>query len=296
MKPHFELRRVRDFGETISDTFTFIRENFKALIKPLLVICGFFILINTITLANLYAGMTEAKMQETSRPSNVFASQYGDNYFINLLINYTSLFLFATSIFIVTYCYIAVYKDKTDGEKPTLVEVWGYFKYYFFRSIGSYFVVTLLSIAGCFLCLLPGIYLFVVFGLILPIIIMENGSFGHAFNKCFQLIKGNWWMTFGIIFVLSLIISFSGAIVSVPMGIVIAAKTLLQLDFLMYPILLVLSLLLSLIYLSYSLMAIAMSLCYFSFEEQKEGTGILSRINTLGEKGPDTTHQPEEEY
>ncbi|MCC8408435.1 glycerophosphoryl diester phosphodiesterase membrane domain-containing protein [Mucilaginibacter sp. UR6-1] len=299
MKPHFELRRVRDFGENISDTFTFIKENFKPLMKPLLVICGFFILLNTVAYANMQADAIENAVDSMNNnvPNNVFGYQNrGINQMVGVGLFYLCFFFFIMSIFIVTYSYIAIYKDKTDDEKPTLLEVWGYFKYYFFRSLGSYFVVTLLTIAGCFLCLLPGIYLGVVFSLLLPIIIMENGSFGHAFNKCFQLIKGNWWITFGIVVVVSIIISIAGAIISMPVTILMVTKMFLKWDFVMFPLLLIFGLLINVFYLSYSVMAVSTALCYFSYEEQKEGTGILNRINTLGEKGPDTSHLPTEEY
>ncbi|MBE9586707.1 glycerophosphoryl diester phosphodiesterase membrane domain-containing protein [Mucilaginibacter sp. JRF] len=300
MKPHFELRRVRDFGENISDSFTFFKDHFKALMKPLLVICGFFILINTIAYANMQTAAIDNAvdtMNGQTTPDNVFSVQNRlTSQFLGMGIFYVCFTFFVLSIFLVTYSYVAIYNDKTDGEKPTLLEVWGYFKYYFFRALGGSIVITLLTIAGMFLCLIPGIYLSVVFSLFLPIMVMENGSFSHAFNKCFQLIKSNWWITFGIIIVVSIMLSIAGAIVSLPVSGLMLSKMFLKMDLPTFPILLFFSLLVSIFYLAYSLMAISISLCYFSYEEQKEGTGILNRINNLGEKGPDTAHQPEEEY
>jgi hypothetical protein len=37
------------------------------------------------------------------------------------------------------------------------------------------------------------VYLSPILALILPIMVMENTSFGYAFNRSFVLIKENWW-------------------------------------------------------------------------------------------------------
>src|ERR1700743_2770236 len=49
MNQPLELRKSRDFGQIISDSFVFLRQNFKPLFRYLLVICGFFILVGTVT-------------------------------------------------------------------------------------------------------------------------------------------------------------------------------------------------------------------------------------------------------
>ena len=38
-----EFRKVRDFGEVISDTFLFMKQNFKPLFKAFFYLCGFFL-------------------------------------------------------------------------------------------------------------------------------------------------------------------------------------------------------------------------------------------------------------
>ena len=39
-----EFKRRRDFGQVINDTFTFMRQNFKPLIKTYFTFCGLFVL------------------------------------------------------------------------------------------------------------------------------------------------------------------------------------------------------------------------------------------------------------
>lgn len=299
MKPHFELRRVRDFGEIISDSFTFFKDNFKTLMKPLLVICGFFILIGTFAYTFMQSNLFEGISQTAGGPvrNNTFENPlWTTNYLGGMLLFYFIFAFYLISIFIVTYSYIAIYLEKPENEKPSVIEVWGYYKYYFWRILGSSIVCILITAIGSVLCLLPGIYIGTVLSLAMPIIIFENASFGFAFNKSFTLIKGNWWLTFGTMFIISLIIGFGSYFVNAPMIILTVTKMLLKWDFWIFPLLLICGLLVNVFYLAYSLMAIATSMCYFSYCEQKEGTGLMNRIDMLGKTGDDNSHLPTEEY
>ncbi|HXU28788.1 MAG TPA: hypothetical protein VN698_16280, partial [Bacteroidia bacterium] len=112
-------------------------------------------------------------------------------------------------------CYISVYLQK-GNVTPTFEEVWGYFKYYFFRVLGSGIVMAFLILIGALLCIIPGIYIANVFYLVIPIIVIENTSFGFAFNKSFRLIKDNWWFVFGVVFVTNLIVGVASSFASIP--------------------------------------------------------------------------------
>lgn len=217
------------------------------------------------------------------------------SYVISIIFNVLVMVLGQLSIYLVTLCYISVYLEKKDG-KPTLAEVWGYFKYYFLRILGSGFLITLLFIVGFLLCVLPGIYIITVMYLVFPIIVMENTSFGYAFNKSFTLIKDNWWMVFGIQFVIALIVGILSSFASVPLSIIVAAKTLLSLKSFAVPLIILFSLIQNILMLAYCLSGIAIAMCYFSLSEQKEGLGILSRIDAFGKKTDNSTDLPAELY
>lgn len=296
----FELHRVRDFGEIINDSFAFFKDNFKPLMKPLLIICGFFILLGTVSYAFMQTSMlnfVSSNMNGQAGPGTFNNTPYSDpSYIAGTLLWYICLIFYMLSVYLITYSYIAIYKDKPNGEKPTLEEVWGYYKYYFLRALGSSILTGIVVGIGTILCILPGIYLFTVLILLLPIMIMENGSFSYAFSKSFTLIKNNWWLTFGTIFVVSLIVGFAGAIVQIPISILTVSKMLLKFSFPVFPIMLIFGLLANLMMLFYCLMAIAISLCYFSYSERKDGTGLLNRIDMLGQNNETNPDQPTEQY
>jgi hypothetical protein len=294
MKQPIELRRIRDFGEIINDTFTFLKENFKPLFTALITLCGFFVLAGTATtvlaqtnLMNMYATKLDTNSYQAARPAI--------SYFMSIMFNTLVIVLGQLSIYLVTLCYISVYLEKKDG-KPTLIEVWGYFKYYFLRILGSGFLITLLFAAGLLMCIIPGIYLMTVMYLVFPIIVMENTSFRYAFNKSFKLIKDNWWTVFGIIFIITLIVGILGSFASVPLSIIVAAKSFLSLKSFTLPLIILFSLLQNILMLAYCLSAIAIAMCYFSLSEQKEGLGILSRIDAFGKNNNNNTDLPAEQY
>ncbi|RYZ99801.1 MAG: hypothetical protein EOP47_15815 [Sphingobacteriaceae bacterium] len=298
MKQRIELRRMRDFGEIINDTFAFVKDNFKELFKPMIIICSFFIVLGTISYAFMQTSMLEGLTDTTTNPGTrpSFTARYTNmGYLLGSVLYYISFTIYTLFVFVITYSYIAIYKDKPEGEKPSFSEVWGYLKYYLLRSLGSSILIVLIITVGTVLCFFPGVYLGTVLSLVLPVIILENTSFGFAFNKSFNLIKNNWWLTFGIIFVISLIIGFASSIASIPVMLLTLSKMFLKWNIVIFPLMLIFGLLANILLMGYALLAISLSLCYFSYSEQKEGTGLLNRIDTLG-KNDDASHLPTEQY
>ncbi|SHN16655.1 hypothetical protein [Mucilaginibacter sp. OK098] len=291
MKQPIELRRVRDFGQIINDSFTFFKENLKPLLKVLFIICGFFIVIGCISTISTYLNMSSFYAMDSNR----FDSSKPLAYLVNVLINAFITLITQAFIHLTTLCYISVYLEK-NNTTPTLAEVWGYFRYYFFRVLGSSIVVFFVLGLGFLFCIIPGIYLMPIVYLIIPIIVIENSSFGYAFNKSFRLIKDNWWVVFGVIFIMSLIISISGSIASIPLSVIGVSSKFLSLKAFKLPLIIIFSILHNMIMLAYAIPAIAISMCYFNLSEQKEGTGLLGRIDKIGKDTDDTSTLPAEEY
>ena len=224
MKQPIELRRMRDFGQTINDSFEFLKDNFKPLFKALIIICGFFILVSIVSTAVSYMNISTFANFE---PGTYDASTKPVAQIVSTLVSTFVLVITQSFIILVTMCYISVYLQK-NNVTPTLEEVWGYFRYYFFRVLLSGVLIFLLFVGGFVLCLIPGIWLYPILYLIIPIIVIENSSFGYAFNKSFRLIKGNWWLVFGVLFIMSLIVGVAGAIVNFPIAFVLKSGSFLS--------------------------------------------------------------------
>jgi len=292
---NIELAKPRDFGEIINDTFTFIRQNFKPLLKYFFIFCGFFILataaISVIVQVKAFSIVDNPNGFEEggfSRLSSIIWS----SLILGLL-----MVLEYVAVNVTILCFITLYKQK-QNTIPTVEEMWGYIKFYYLKILGCSIVLYILLGVGMMLCLVPGIYLAPIFALIPPIMIMENTSFGYAFNHSFRLIRDNWWATFGVMIVVYIILYVANLLVSVPSTIFGAGNVFLHLTkhtaAVSLPIAIVTTLLQSVSYFFHILMIVAVSLCYFNLTETKEGTGLMERMNQFGSNTPDPNIAPEE--
>lgn len=290
MQPKIELAKTRDFGEIINDTFTFVSQNWKPLLKSYAIICGFFVVANLVVALLQQQKLIGAMQGLPVGRFGRFSSLFGPAYFLSLLFGVLSL----TAISLVPLCFMALYKEK-GNIAPETEEVWGYFKHHFFRFLGSYIIVAICFLIGFVLCLVPGIYLLPILSLVLPIIVFENVGLGYAWSKSFQLIKENWWQTFGAIMVITIITYAAMSIFVIPVSLFTVGTIFLSRTLPSSPAFILTTVISTLCYVFYMLPTITAALCYFSLNEQKEGTGLMNRINNFGSNDLDAG-LPKEEY
>lgn len=297
MDSKIELAKPRDFGETITDTFGFIKQNFKPLLKYFFIFCGFF-LFGTFALTVLtevkalsFASYARDSFNDSGTLSRVFSMLGG--YLLLLVF----IVLNYSAINVMVLCFMTLYKQK-QNEIPTTEEMWGYFKYYYLRVLGSSVLLYILMVIGFLFCLIPGIYLSPIFALVPAIMVVENGSFGYSFNQSFKLIKDNWWVTFGIIIVMYIILYVLNLFISIPSLILGIGNVFLHMrdtQAVSLPLAIMVSLLQTVEFAFQMLMVVAVGMCYFSLTEGKEGTGLMERINQFG-AGESHTDTTQEEY
>lgn len=294
-----EFRKVRDFSETINDCFTFMKQNFKPLFRPLLYICGFFLIasmatsvlqqLKTVKLMGLLRATQSAQNHSADFTDNVF----GVEYFLVLLFSMLSV----SAVYLVTYCYIKLYKEQNNNA-PNVEQVWQLFK----RHILEFFIASILltvfiGIATIF-CIIPGVYLFPLVALTLPVMVLERKGLLDAFSRSSFLIKDSWWKTFGLILVAFLITSCSMGILGIPSVLMSFGAVFLQDS----PILTLVGSIISAILTGFSqifyvIPAVASALWYFSLSEEKDGSGLLERIEAFGSNGNQSADEwPKEEY
>lgn len=290
MNQPIELRRLRDFGQTINDTFTFLKENFKQLFIPILTICGFFVVLGSITTV---FSLTNAGYVYAS--DNYVEHSRAVIYLISIIADLLVLLMAHLCIFLIVFCYVAIYVQK-NNTPASLAEVWGYFKYYFFRAFGSGLLISIMVVVGFMFCFIPGIYLTPIFYLILPIMVIENASFSYAFNKSFKLIKDNWWQVFGVIFIMWVLVAVSGLFVNISISFIKTGTRFISLKQFTFPVIVFFSIMKSLLVFVYILPAIACALCYFNLIEEKEAPGLLHRIEQFGKADNDQPTLPSEDY
>jgi hypothetical protein len=285
MQEKVELNKIRSFGEIINDSILFFKQNWRPLLKSYFYICGFFWIASLIVTVLNQVNTLERVAQGES----IFTF----TYFLALLFTFVSSIMTMLTV----YSYISLYKEK-GNEAPGVDEVWSFVKYYFFRVFGNYIVIFICAVIGFFFCIIPGLYLGVAFSLFMPIMIVENSTLSYAFNRCFQLIKNNWWFTFGIILISFVIIVTAMLAVGIPVAIIAFGVTFLtnahSFDVYQYATIGVTHLLQFLYIYPY----IVIGFTYFSFVEQKDEGTLLQRIMNLGKPAnaddnitPETTEE-----
>lgn len=289
MKEKVEFRQVREFEGIISGTLLFIKQNIKALLKTFFSLCGIFILGGMLSTIFMQMQLTDGIAGKYG--ASAFSAIFGWRYLmvmLFMLLNYTAMYTAILS-------FIALYIAK-GNVAPTLEEVWGYFKYYFFRVMWSGILLYILwGICAAF-CLVPGIYVTPAFSIFFAIMIFENTNFSTAFNRAFTLVKENWWITFATLLVVGVITAVCMMIVYAPSYILMMVSAFSGggLEVLKgYQIFVSISQYLAQVFMIIPLVAIAF--IYYNLVERKESQGLMGRIDSFGSNQPATSH-PDEEY
>ncbi|PWS28061.1 hypothetical protein DHW03_10915 [Pedobacter yonginense] len=297
MAEKIEFKKIREFGEIIGDTFLFIRQNFKPLMKAFLYLCGIFILggILTMIMTQLQVG----DMQENFRNSYNFSGESVWSRLSKFVIQYLFMMMFMmlsyTSVYVTVLSYVALYIQK-GNVAPNVEEVWSYYKYYFFRMFGSGIVISIFLVFCFACCFFPGVYVFPAVSIMSVIMVIENASLGYSFNRSFKLLRNEWWATAGVLIVVSIITYACTLLVQLPATIIAMVSAFTHAEQRItktYAIVASISQYLSQIFLIIPILAA--TLIYFNLVERKESTGLLDRIDGLG-KGPEQFNSTPEEY
>jgi len=287
-----QLRKIRDFGENFSDTFQFIRQEFKPLLTVFIFIAGIFLLINAI-FAGIYnqqaLGIFSSLIRGVTYSEDAtYYSFFSATYFLLLLMNLLTLSAMRTIIAV----YMRYYDEH--GISPTPQQVWSGF----IRNIFQIFIFSVvrfvLIIIGYIMCVAPGVYLTVVLMPFSFIIVNENASFGDAFTRCFDLIKENFWISLAIYVVAILIFSFSSGIIGFIVGIITESLSYFTTKQINTGLPVVGALLNLIEYFFYIIFFIAAGLQYYTLVEIRDGAGLARRLENLGSNVHPNTNIEEE--
>lgn len=282
----FSFRRNRDIGGVLNATFTFIRQEFKPFIKVIAYFSGPFILIGAISLGLYQKSIFALPGGGGSSILGVFgvlSSVFNEEYFISIFFLVLGQVMLITSV----YAYAKVY-DEFGRNNFTFQDVWTVVKKNFLKIAGALFVIYLIVGIGLVLLIIPGIYLIIATLFILPAMIIHKYTFAEAFNRSFFLVKNNWWITFGIMLLISMIIYFARAIFTLPQMVIsmffvtnsIEGDNNLTLTILMI-VFTAISTLGS--YLLLAVPYVGSIVQYYSLIEQKESPELLKRIRKINQ-------------
>lgn len=212
---NFVFRKEREFGEIISDSFSFFTKNRKDLTRIFLKFIGPYIILMVIgtTYYQYKTGDIFNDITLISSNPDILAEAFTDNILALLLFFIVSIV--ANIMIYATVLHSIKTFIKNDGVFDE-AEISQGIKNDFFRILGYSILAGLVAGIGFILCFLPGVYLAIVLAPGIGILIFEDLSVSDAFTKAFKLIKDNWWITFATILVFSILISVLGYIFQLP--------------------------------------------------------------------------------
>jgi len=285
---YINFKRKRELGEVITDTFKFLRRNFKTYFKVLFKIIGIpFILFIAATIYNSYLTLSNGAIFDVTNP---LASFNTVGILISTLILYFAIFLFFSFLHAGTSSIIKSYilHEGQIIEKEVLEEVKENIGRTITTGLGKYAIL----IIGYMLCFFPGVYLSAPLFIIFCIMVFEKKNTSDSISQCFHLIKNEWWMTFLTMIVLGLIWYIFSLIYSLPLSIYLGIKIFtsglennLSDPSSIYDLgTITLTVLASALqYLTFIFIPIGATLVYFNLNERKNQTGTLEQIDRLGE-------------
>lgn len=323
MEKKIDLHKARDFSVTFSDTFAFIKENFKSIGKSMVLIVAPVYLIASLVFSFFSIRLIETfastmKMRNPERAVNSIFSLYLD---FRLWITILLFFIAAMLTVGVIFAYINLYRKKEEGgTEITPSEVWNelwrkLLKFIVFSiGYGLIFLVAYLAVAFVFAMLVSAlgiaggvlmffaiatlmIYLVTFISVLVPVIFYEDSGFFESLGRTSALIKGNFWLTFGINFVAYMIVGTLSYIVSLVLTIPFiltqigsttfdtsTIRVLLIIYLVVFPVI---------IFFTYIFQYTIGSLNYFSLLEKHDHVGLRMKVEAIGGAG---TEKTEEQY
>jgi hypothetical protein len=315
-----EYHHTRDFSRKMNATFEFIRQNFKSLGKSILVIAGPPVIVASLIIATFLGEFFDLMKAAATNSGNaeVFETYFMSvNFWLQTLLMLV-LFLLSSIMSIATINnYIILYEEKRTNNID-VVEVWRRVRETFWMYFGTTLVFFLLAIAAYIVLLMPVgilavispllvflgmmamvcavVYLVVSVSLTYIVRAYEKKGFFDAVMRSFGLVRDKWWSTFGLIFVLYIVMMTISYIFLIPWYVTMAATALhststemLDQSTMAWSTIV----LFTLYYLAQMVLGalpnIGIAFQYFNLVELKEAKGLLGRIDTLGQTQPQST-------
>ena len=201
-------------GDIISDSFEFLKQEYKPLVKllftyvlPFLILYGF---------VQVYFQKNIISNFDLSDPESLMENigPFYKNFFLFSLFG-----IFVQSLLVSTfYSYIEIYIKKGKGNFE-LTEITPHLFSNGLLALGAGLVWFFVTMIGIMLCILPGIYFANTFSLVIFIILFERKGLSSALSRSWSLVNTQWWST--------LLLSLAGIIIIWVIGFVLSLPSII---------------------------------------------------------------------
>ncbi|WP_127136962.1 hypothetical protein [Flagellimonas oceanensis] len=285
---YIEFKKQRELGEILSDSFGFIRNEFKPFFGTILKIVGPYILVMLISM-----GFYMYTIGDVFNLTALGGNQFSAFSPVIMVISVLALILSSIAAYVLAQgtvlYYIKSYIEHKGATNYDEIREGVYSS--FWSLIGLGIIVGLSVFVGTMFCIIPGIYLAVPLSISFAILVFLKKDTMDSYQYSFTLIKENWWITFATLFVIYIIVAIATYAFSLPaaiymwikMGIFSGEMDAESLNMFNDPVYLILNILSTLIrFLMNIILLVSTALIFFNLNEKKNFTGTFERIESLG--------------
>jgi hypothetical protein len=308
----FQLFKKRNFGDYISDTFTFFKVTGKHFFKNYFIINGTLLIMLMVLSYFVFKVYFEMIFANIGSSAPNFLEDYFNNN-IGLIVGvFLVFFLLIMFISLINYAFPVIYMNLYDRKKGSdfeTKEIIAELKSKFGKIVVFFLVIFLLSItAGLIIMGLIIALMFVLIGFVLAIIFVPailalvqlsfyeymNSEIGvfDALGKGFKKLKQNFWPIVGSTVVMYFIIQIVVSIFSLVPYIIGIASMFTSLDngnsqeetlsFVSIMMVLFMCLTLLFSYILNNLLVVNNGIIYYSLREQNENKNTINDIDLIG--------------
>lgn len=211
IEKEIQFRKKRELGDILSDSFEFIKQEYKPVSKLILTYVLPFLILYGIV--QVFIQMKVIGNIDLSDPETLLAN-IGPIYKNIFLF---SLFgIFVQSLLIGTYySYIEVYIKKGKGNFD-ISEIKPHLFSNSLLALSAGFAVFILTMIGIVLCIVPGIYFANTFSIAAMVLLFERKGLGNAMSRSWKLVNFQWWNTLLLNIIGIIIIWAAGYVLSLP--------------------------------------------------------------------------------
>lgn len=323
-----DFHRTRDFSTKMNATFEFIKQNYLALGKSILVIAGPPVLVASMIIGSFFGDflrLTQAAATGMGSADELEAYVTSVSFWLQM--GLAMIFFIMSSVMTIATVnnYLLLYADKRSN-KIEVNEVWTRVRETFWMYLRTMILFFIVFFAVYILMIIPVvlvaqispvliffaiiflfcglIYVMVSISLIFIVRAYEKKGFFESLGRSFRLVQGKWWSTFGLIMILYFIMMIISYIPMIPWYAVTLANSIHNtstdtfqepsstwgvMTIVFFTLYYMIQMVLA------SLPNIGIAFQYFNLVELKESKGLLQQIDSFGEPKPPTS-SPEEQY
>lgn len=217
-KPGIIPLRPITLGEMYDGAFQAMRGNPKTMVGISAVVIGVATLVTLVpqTLAAVQLSRFSTGIDPVTGPTSEDFAALGAGV-VGTLLGAVVQWLAVT---VLTGLLIISVSEAVLGRKIGPGALWDRVKGRVWALLGLALLTGLLTAIGAVFCLVPGIFLWVVWSLASPALLLEGRSVTDGMRRSWQLTAGSRWRVFGILLLTVIIVTIASALIAAPFGLV----------------------------------------------------------------------------